>query len=304
MGQGAKEISAELDAALSSGSPTAETDKGGKPSTTEVVEKPLHEYPRFKELVDDRNKFKELFETSEDKNQKLLAILQEAEKDRALVADLRNLAASKSDDTRITGAIDVLDKALRGELEAAEQKVTETQATTKAAVDTGALTNQEAEKIVDRAKKELSTIREEILDHRAETLLDQARLVASKWLDALPQDYTDEDKNAIGKMWLHETDWHGIESDPTRMNDFLRSSLEGVLDSYGTPRGALVQKVQEEYSKDAKATAEPTAEEVIDRIRNIDWSARDDKGTPVLSDDQFNAQLANTLRLAKGINRR
>jgi polyhydroxyalkanoate synthesis regulator phasin len=247
---------------------------------------------RFNEVIAEREAYKGEVEALNEKiaelserTGKLVNLLDAQKDDVNLVANLRNLAVT-TEDTSIKDAIELLDAELTGTRKAIEE-------TAEEKVAEGTLTQEQAERFVrDRTDK----LEDRIAEERAQRLFDQANLKAERMLNGLPEQYNDEDRKYIAEAWLRRVDWDGMEEDPDAMDNFLVDSLQDALDFYGTPRGSLRSaEVEVDAETGEPASREPTPEEIIADLRNIDWSEMKD-GKPKYSDDVFSAGMAEVLR--------
>jgi hypothetical protein len=246
-------------------------------------------YDRFSEVIADKNKALDQVKSLETKMQsaveredKLRSRLGELEQEHTILDAIRNLAK----DERYADAVNRIDKALQG----IEEEVKDA----KEAKDDKAI--EKAELKFTKKQEELETL---VLNQRTDILWDKAHQYASSLLSALPQEYTDVDKNRLSKMWSPLVNWDAIdEKGAEAIPEYLKSSFVELIKEYGTPQGAVAQRAKDEISKDlpeevrGTRTPEAVAKSIIDK----EWSKTDDKGKPVISDDEFTADMAKLLR--------
>lgn len=322
---GTKDIAASLDAVLSRGSSTANSEvettealsaeEVGSEEETEQTPKgkdnkqvPLHKQPRFQEVLNENKQFKQKFTTYEDelkglrrqlaevseRNNKLVDILESKEEDSAVIGRIRELSQTSSDQ-RVLSAIDVLDKAVKDELE----QVTED---AKQQVRTGELSKREAQQLIAQTRQEL----EDKIDAQKENLvIEQVNIRADEFLKALPEDrFNDEDREHISEMWARRVDWDRIKSNPKEIMNELTSSFDKTVSEYGTPKGALVNelrlKATQQTEQKTKEESEPSAEEIVAQLQSIKWNEMEGEGKDrkaKFSDEAFSQQLGNLFKL-------
>jgi len=174
-------------------------------------------------------------------------------------------------------------------------------------VESGESTPEEA---LDRTRDLLEATKEEVLDAKAdvqaEALITKADFIADKLLDALPDEYNEQDRGVISDLWTEKMDWDRAVADPDNLSTVLTESFQDTLDRYGTPRGALFTKEEAEETT-TEATAEPTSAEKLDELMGRDWGATKEvktktgaiKNVAVQSDDEFSKAMATAWRLEK-----
>lgn len=277
------------------------TEPSGKPETQISQAVP---YPRFHEVVVAKNdavfKAKEL----ETKNKELSDKYTEA-------SDLLNRIRGLAEDERLAPYVYGIDKALRGvsieevinQMSTAtttpetnnETTVLETKPVT-APFDVSAVKKEVAEEVSGLTKSVLDSVEDKLTDHTTDYLLELAQDRAAKYLDALPPEYTDKDKQLIAKLWTPSVNWDAIEETPSSMMSELTRSFQEVLTEYGEPKGIVEKKVQE--TVEAKMVAPPATQ--LSALMEKNWGAWNaEKKTAEVSDDDFSKVLAHAIRLGK-----
>jgi len=313
MTNSANDITAQLDAVIANATPaeveSPETPAVDAPEGTPEADKaqvshdgkqtPLHEIPRFKEVVAEKNSAKEALDAAQAKinelegqHSKLIGMLQTREGDSQTVGKIKDLA-NTSEDVRVQSAIDTLEAAMAGKLE----DVTTDAA---AAVEEGKIDLNTAKKMVADAKGELQT---QLMDQRADMLWERARGVANSWLENLPEEYAQEDLTAVDEMFLNRVNWDAIEADPDSMTAQMHNAFNEALQRYGEPRGALLNAIpktdtdtdgaEEVDPAEAKATEDQT---VLEKLQSVKWGELDKDGKPAISEEDFRDQMANVLK--------
>jgi len=311
---------AELEAAAS-GSSTADsetlvdselstsTDADAEESVSEGTDsrqKPLHEIPRFKEVISERNEAisalrgfeseKEVLNKQiaelHDRNLKLIDIMEAKENDASTMNQIRDLANDADTDERVVGAIELLDKALKGEIEAVQEEAEQK-------VNSGDLTRAEARKMINEHVSEMEL---RVDQQRADMITEQVNVRADEFLKALPDEYNDVDREIVSELWAKRLDWEALNSDPSQMMDVLSTSFESAIEKYGMPKGAQTAVVNEASEEGGNSVKEPSADEVLERIKAINWGDTSGDGSskkPVYDDEFFSKQMANVMKLSK-----
>lgn len=224
-----------------------------------------------------------------DENTELKVKLAQLETDHDVVERIRGLAG----DDRYRGLIETLDKALRG-IHEEVQSGDKTKA--EATVDT--------KKLLDDYKVQIEDANAQL---RADLLWQQAKSLSDKMLDALGEDYDEQEKLVIARTWNPTVNWDAIEENPDIMQAELARSLKDVLEAYGEPRGALKAKVQQFETQQSEKTTESakpqvSSEEALKGILDRDWGKvktnQDGKAIGAeYSDDDFKNALARVIRM-------
>jgi hypothetical protein len=244
-------------------------------------------YERLSKVVQQKNDLSERYTALEEKfksatqsNEQLQGKVETLQNDAEMLDAIKNLAK----DERYHDAVVKIDKALQGHHDdVAEAKETG---------DPVAI--NEAEKRFDAKVAELEAMQ---ADQRAEGLWREAAGHAKDMLAALPEEYTDADRDRIGKLWTPRVDWNGIEeSGSESIPSALNSSLAAVIKEYGTPQGALVAQTTKEIESRIPESKLVSNEDRIAELTETDWAARNEDGNAVISDDEFNNGIAEMLR--------
>ncbi len=255
------------------------TEDEGKVGKTVPYDR-LSKVVRQKNEVTERfNALDEQFKAATSRETELRTKIGTLEEDSQIVDAIRNLAK----DPRYKDHVGVIDRALQGideEVEEAEEQG-----------DNKSLLN--AEKRFEAKTEELETL---LANQRADALFNETAVAAKSMLAALPEGYTDEDRSIIGQLWTPRVDWDEIEeAGSVGIASALNSSLADVIKEYGTPRGALVAKTTEEIESRNPELKVVSPEDKIDNLMKTDWAEVKD-GKAVISDDDFNAGLAQLMR--------
>lgn len=270
-------------------------------SPTRTQDKPtVIPYDRFKEVVGEKNDAIERIKALEQREQELSNQLNEK---GTLIDRIRGLAA----DEKAAPYVFFVDKALKFGVDSALSELQESlksdlsnlQDPTKGVEMTKEETKPE-DKLTEVTKKieNLKTEATELVaEKNAEVLWELAKERASKYLEGLPEEYTEQDKSIISEMWTPRVDWTKIESDPSTMNAELARGLQNALKVYGAPKGAVAREVAKEV--EIQKPKEPTIEERIAAIKAKEFSKLDDKGNPLMSDEEFIKDAGQLLRLEK-----
>lgn len=250
-------------------------------------------YDRFKEVIDQKNEFKEkldhLEKVADDRSKELsqmVELLQARESESQIVNAIRALAADGNPQHR--ELVESLNNALQGIEESVEsgEKTPE-----QAAADTKAAIAETQEAMEDIASNQ-----------QAELLLMKADLLAEKYFDALPPDYSDQDKEVLSTLLTDHVNWEAIEEDPNVLSEEIPKAFEKVLQFFGEPRGKAAEVATEgETKQPAKEAASPEPE--VPEHLKVEWGELKEVQTPkgaVLkpthSDDDFSDALAKELR--------
>lgn len=265
-------------------------DAGTEQVSHEGKQVPLHEIPRFKEVISEKNTAVEALEQTRAQNAQLIQMLQDREEAVTTVGKIKDLALT-SEDGRVQSAIDVLEAAMEGRL---EEVVTEAAEAAKE----GTISIDEAKKMVSDTRDSLEA---QLSDQRADMLWDRARGIANSWLENLPQEYAQEDVSAVDEMFLNRVNWDAIESNPDSMTAHMHAAFNDAIQKYGEPRGALLNAIPNTETEEAEEVDPVTAaaardKEVIGKLQSINWGELKNDGKPVVSDTDFKDTLAEILR--------
>jgi small-conductance mechanosensitive channel len=286
--QSASEQTAEV--TLSPDEVKAASEKPASKSTDDADDKGSKTVPydRFSKVVQQKNDVSEQLKALEDQS-KTATEREETLRNRntALETDSQILNAIKelASDPKYKDHVVAIDKALQGiedEIETAEET----------GADKSVVTD--AEKRLETKQGELEDL---IADQNAEKLWDQANTLASSMLDALPDDYTDEDKATLSKLWTPRVDWDGIEDGGREaIPERLQQSLADVIKEYGTPRGALVAQTTKDIEARIPEAKQVSPEDAVKGILSKNWGETSEEGEAVHSDADFSAEMADLMR--------
>jgi len=266
---------------------SATEDDSDKSTPDEGKEGKTVPYKRFSEVVQQKNELSERFTAVEKKfntatwsNETLqskVEILQDQ-------SDMLNAIKELAKDERYHDAVVTIDKALQGHH--AEVVQAKEEGDPKAVTD--------AEKRFDAKVEELEAMQ---ADQRAEGLWREAAGHAKDMLEALPEEFTQADRDRIGKLWTPRVDWNGIEEAGSEaIPDALNSSLAAVIREYGTPQGRLVAQTTEEIESRIPESKRVSNEDRIQTLAETDWAELDDDGNAIKSEDEFNRGIAEMIR--------
>ena len=169
----------------------------------------------------------------------------------------------------------------------------------------GEITSEEADKrsrtLLEQNQEALA---DELAEARADGIIARADAIADKWLEGLPEEYTEKDREVIAHLWTDAIDWDAVEEDPSSLEETLHTSFQEVIDLYDTPRGALVapSETTEEETETEEVDPERELEELIS---GTEWAGMSTVKTPTgkevltpdISDDEFKDAMATVLKV-------
>ena len=246
-------------------------------------------YDRFKEKVDALESATAKLEELTERDKELSVQLARFEQANDVLERLRGLAQ----DDRYKPLVETLDKALRG----IHEEVKEGDKTEKQG-------DVATKKLFEDHKVQLE---DALAQARADMIWQQVQTVSEQMLDALGEEYDDNDKEAIARLWTPATDWDAIEENPDDLRSHLLESLKSVVESYGEPRGALKAKISQFEQKAQQTPETPVRVDPQEELKGIlekDWGAvkknADGKviGTEH-SDEDFAATLAKVMKMGR-----
>jgi hypothetical protein len=179
--------------------------------------------------------------------------------------------------------------------------------TIKEEVDAGKTSPEDA---LERTQELLEEAREEMRDTQADVQADQLTLRADgfveRLLQALPEEYNSEDLGVINDLFHEKVDWDAVVANPDKLSEILTQGFQATIDRYGMPRGALFNAEEVEVLTPEATDTPQTPEEELTELMGLDWGATKEvdlgdgktKIVPAQSDDDFNAVLAQTIRVA------
>ena len=212
-------------------------------------------------------------------------------------ADVRTLNEIKSfvNDPEMKDHVIAIDQKLKG-IE-----------TIKKEVNAGTTTPEDAyrqtQELLEEARAEL---RDTQADVQADQLIAKADVLAERLLSALPAEYNSEDLAVINDLFHEKVDWDAAVADPSRLTELLTAGFQATIDRYGMPRGALFNAEEVEVLTPTATETPLTPEEEFAELMKLDWGSTKEVKlpsgkttvTPERSDDDFNAVLAQAIRLA------
>lgn len=270
------------DAAGDEGDDGSDKDKGKKDPVP---------YDRLSKVVKQKNEAVERSKTLEsqlksatDREAKLQSEIDALKTDVEILDSIKNLAQ----DPKYRPAVEQIDRALQG----IDEEVDEARAEGDTKAESAALKKLEAK---------TSELEDLLADQRAEKLWDSAAARAKEMLAGLPEEYTDEDRELIGKLWTPKVDWNLIEANGSdAIPGALNSSFAEVIREYKTPKGALVANTTKEIESRVPEARVVSPEDAIKNLLERDWAERDGDGNAVISEDEFNKGLAEMIRKTQG----
>lgn len=246
-------------------------------------------YDRFKEKVDALEEATAKLEEFTERDKELSVQLARFEQSHDVIERLKGLAQ----DDRYKPLVETLDKALRGIHEDVKE-------------------GDKTEKQGDVATKQLFEdhkvqLEDALAQARADMIWQQVQTVSEQMLDALGDEYDDQDKEAIARLWTPATDWDTIEENPDVLRQELLESLKVVVEGYGEPRGALKTKISQFEQKAQQTTETPTrfdSQEKLKGILDTDWGKlRTNADGKVIgtehSEEDFTAKLAEVMKMGR-----
>ena len=273
-------ISPTSDDSTTEDAPEKSTSDEGKGSKTVPYERLSKVVQQKNDLSERFNALEEKFKTATTSNEQLQGKVASLQNNSDMLDAIKDLAK----DPRYHDSVVTIDKALQG--------LDEEVVVAKEEGDTQTITD--AEKRFDAKVQELEAMQ---ADQRAEGLWREAAGHAKDMLAELPKEYTDADRDRIGKLWTPRVDWNGIEEAGSEsIPGALNSSLAAVIKEYGTPQGRLVAQTTEEIESRIPESKLVNSEDRIKELTERDWAETGEDGTAKISDDEFNAGISEMLR--------
>ena len=294
---GAAEVAANLEAALQTEeSPTPET---GSKSQAETESKSKETpktvpYARFKEVIEEKNTKASQYEQLSAKFTEqasalanLTKMLEASKPDTDLVKEIKAL----QHDPKMLPHLEAIDRRLKG----LEEEVEET----------GTADKDKVADIRQALKQQKEQLSEQLQAQQADITIQRADAIADKWLESLPDEYTEQDRKVISKLWANEVDWNVLETQPDKVQEHLKDTFKSVLNDFGVPRGKLIDpddpdSYEIEYNEPEKKTPEQELMEVISgkeygKVVDVERGGKKSRAAAV-SDDEFAADMAKVLR--------
>jgi hypothetical protein len=248
-------------------------------------------------------------------NQAAKLAREEAEHARATLAETQDklvrmaeLLEAKEADVRTLNEIKsfVNDPEMKDHVIAIDHKLKGIE-TIREEVDAGTTSPEDAvrltQELLDEAREEM---RDTQADVQADQLIAKADALAERLLNALPEEYNAEDLAVINDLFHEKVDWDAAVAYPDSLSEILTEGFQATIDRYGMPRGALFNAAEVEVLTPEPAEIPQTPEEELAELMELNWGGTRvvettggrTKVEPELSDDDFNAVLAQTIRLA------
>ena len=245
-------------------------------------------YDRLRKVVQQKNEAGERlkalesqFKTANDREQELTAQIKGLQNDKQMLDAIKNL----HQDERYRPMIENLDRALQGIDE--EIEVAQDDGDDKATKD-----------LLKKFEAKTAELDSLMADQRADGLWDKTAGRAKSMLDALPEAYSDEDRAILGEMWTPRVDWDGIEeAGEGAISPALNESFAKVIKRYGTPKGAIVAQTTEEIEEQNPEVKIVSDEDKVQAIMDKNWAELDENGKPLMSQEDFDSDLADLLRV-------
>lgn len=220
---------------------------------------------------------------------KLVDLLEMKENDSRVVQKINELHA----DPRYTKMIEDLDKLIRGE----EVEADDTDSSEKGEKGEKSEKNSSDDLIRLIAERD-DEVGQAFAEQQADLILHKADILTDKYIEQLPEEYTEDDKRLIQGLLADHIDWDSIEEDPDSLIDKFAEGFEETLEYYGTPKG-MVSEV------DTKEDTRSSKEEIsVEDLVKADWGKLKTVKTPegkevkaaAVSDEDFTKALAEAMR--------
>ena len=161
---------------------------------------------------------------------------------------------------------------------------------------------RQTQALLDEAREEM---RDTQADVQADQLIGRADAIAERLLNALPEEYNSEDLGVINDLFHEKVDWDAAVAHPEHLSEILTEGFQATIDRYGMPRGALFNAEEVEVLTPEAAEPTQTPSEEWAEWMELPWGGIKTSEVggktvvePEMSDDDFNAVLAQTIRLA------
>jgi hypothetical protein len=173
-------------------------------------------------------------------------------------------------------------------------------------VETGTTTPEDA---VTKTRELLDEAREELRDTQADVQADQliarADSFVERLLQGLPDEYNAEDLGVINDLFHEKVDWDAAVADPDNLSEILTKGFQATIDRYGMPRGALFDAAEVDVLTPEVTEPEQSPADELAELMELPWGGVKTSEVngktvvePEMSDDDFNAVLAQAVRLA------
>ncbi len=252
---------------------------------------------RLNEVIGQRNDYKAQLETMETQFSErqgelsqMIELLKSRDEDAAILTRIREMASTGNEQEKeIVNNLDLILQGKHDEIADIEKAHAE-----------GDTEGAEA-KTVQLLKETKAEIGEAVVETRNDLLLMKADLLSEKYFDALPDQYTDKDKEVLNTLLTNNVDWDKIESNPDSIKEEIAKGFETTLEFFGDPRGSVAEKTE---VTESTTETESTSESEIPEYLSTDWGEMkevqlpDGKTTiqPVQSEGDFRSALAQALK--------
>ena len=296
-----EDITAKLEAAATADKVT-ETPTDAENETvvaaddkTETVTRKTGAQDRIQELVAARKEAERKFEDlsakyteKESEVGKLIDLVKDREQDARVVAKINELHS----DPKFRDIVETLDKAIRG----IEVEVTKADAKHEPNVDL----LKDVKNEIFRSRAEAAA---QAADAKSDLLLMKSDLILENLFENLPdEEYTEEDRKILNSALADMIDWDAIEETPTRLEGEVARGFQKAVDWYGNPKGRIATDAtsQTKDATDAKSIDTVDLSKLdLAKMKTERVGTRDVK-SPVLTDNDFSAILAEELRRSRG----
>jgi len=211
-------------------------------------------------------------------------------------ADVTTLNEIKSfvHDPEMKDHVIAIDNKLKG-IEAIEEEVDAGKTTPEDAV-------KETRKLLDEAREEL---RDTQADVKSDQLIAKADSFVERLLNALPEEYNAEDRGVINDLFHEKVNWDALVATPDQLSEILTQGFQATIDRYGVPRGALFNAAEVDVLTPEATEVKQTPTEELTELMKLPWGGVKTSEVggktvvePEIPDDDFNAVLAQAIRLA------
>jgi hypothetical protein len=286
-----EDISAQLETAIAGEveTPTTKTETIETPTQQTVTEdSKTIPYSRFKEVIDQKNdltsqvdELQSNYQVANDSLAKMTQMLEAAKGDQDLIKQIQALA----NDPKMLPHVDAIDKKLRG----IEEEIEET----------GEVSDKTLESTRKVLEQQQTQLQNQVEQQYSDILTQRADAIADKWLESLPEQYTDQDREIIGQLWASKVNWNDVESNPDGLDDVLANTFQETINSFGLPRGGLIDPNDpDSYEIELPETPELTPEqEIAEIVGTRNYSAYKTEDGAEVSDADFAADLGKVLKI-------
>ncbi|KKN92400.1 hypothetical protein LCGC14_0208910 [marine sediment metagenome] len=293
------EVAAKLQRALE-GSSTPETELK-TPTKEAEVEKDTEEnrvpQSRFNEINEslktaklEASEARDQLATSQDELVKMVQLQEAKDTDVATLNEIKSFI----NDPEMKDHVIAIDQKLRG-IEAIKEEVDAGETTPEDAV-------RQTRDLLEEAREELRDTQDDV---KADQLIAKVDVTVKELLNALPEEYNAEDLGVINDLFHEKVNWDALIETPGNLSEILTEGFQATIDRYGMPRGALFNAEEVEVLTPEAAEPIQTPVEELADLMALPWGGLKEtevKGktvvVPEMDDDDFNAVLSQTLKLA------